>query len=109
MTVREVIVDVLLWAGVALVLLACLGLLVMRSALARLHFASPAALGLVFVAVAILVDKDFSMIGDKSLLIAAFTLIGSPLATHALARAARIDERGDWRLRDDEAVPVEEP
>lgn len=109
MTARHVIVAVLLWAGVALELVACLGLIVMRSVYDRLHFSAPATLGVVLIAVAVVVEKSFSLIGNKALLIAVFALIGSPLVTHALGRAARLWERGDWRLGPDEHVHVEEP
>jgi monovalent cation/proton antiporter MnhG/PhaG subunit len=101
--------DVLLWIGVGLELLSCLGLVVMRSVYDRLHLASPAVLGVVFIAAAVVVDKSFSMVGNKAILIAAFALIGGPLITHALARMARIVERGDWRLGAEEEVEVEEP
>lgn len=107
MSARHVVVLVLLWLGVGLELLACLGTLAMRSVFDRLHFSSPAALGLILIALAVLVDKDFSLIGDKSLLIAALVLIGSPLVTHAIGRTARIVERGDWRVGDGEDVEVE--
>jgi multicomponent Na+:H+ antiporter subunit G len=109
MSVRHLIVLVLLWLGVGLELLACLGLMAMRNVFDRLHFGSPAALGLVLIALSVLVDKDFSMIGDKALLIAAMVLVGSPLATHAIGRTARILERGDWRLGEEEDVEVEVP
>lgn len=108
MSLQHWFTDVLLWIGVALELLACLGLVVMRSVYDRLHFSSPAALGVVFVAAAVVVDKSFSLIGNKAILIAFFALVGSPLITHAIGRTARVVERGDWRLGPDEEVEVEE-
>jgi monovalent cation/proton antiporter MnhG/PhaG subunit len=101
--------DVLLWIGVGLELFSCLGLVMMRSVYDRLHLASPATLGVVFIAAAVVVDKSFSLVGDKAILIAFLALVGAPLVTHALGRMARIVERGDWRLAPDEDVEVEEP
>lgn len=108
MSLQHWFTDVLLWIGACLELLSCLGLLVMRNVYDRLHLGSPAILGVVFIAAAVVVDKSFSTVGDKAILIAFFALVGGPLITHALGRMARIVERGDWRLQPDEDVEVEE-
>lgn len=109
MSLQHWFTDVLLWIGVAFELLSCLGLIAMRNVYDRLHMSSPAVLGIVFIAAAVVVDKSFSTVGNKAILIAVFALIGAPLITHALGRMARITERGDWRLQPDEDVEVEEP
>jgi multicomponent Na+:H+ antiporter subunit G len=106
MTVRHLVVDVFLWLGVALTLLGCLGVVLMRTGYDRLHFASPAVLGAVCIAIAVVVQKSFSLVGDKSILVAVLLIVLSPLLTHATGRAARVVERGDWRVTDEEA---EEP
>lgn len=108
MTARHVAVDLLLWVGVGLELVSCIGMLAFASIYDRLHLASPAALGVVFIAAAVVVQKSFSLVGDKALLIAAFTLAGGPLVTHAFGRAARVLEHGEWRLQEHEAVEVEQ-
>lgn len=108
MTAREVAVEVFLWAGVALELICCLGLLVLEDALDRLHLSSPAALGVALISLAVLLQMSFSLIANKALLIAAFTIVGSPVLTHALGRAARVLLRGDWRIASGEAVEVRE-
>jgi multicomponent Na+:H+ antiporter subunit G len=105
---RHLAAEVVLWAGVALILLACLGVVAMRSAYDRLHFSSPATLGVLLVAVSVVIQESFSLIGDESLLVAVLVLISSPLVTQASGRVARIQERGDWRLQSDEQVEVEE-
>lgn len=92
--VGEVIVAVLLVLGVALELFCVLGVVVMRGAMARLHFASPASVGALLIAVAIGVREGFSLIANKALLIAAFLLIVSPVLAHVTARAARIRDVG---------------
>jgi multisubunit Na+/H+ antiporter MnhG subunit len=102
MSAHHVIADVFLWLGVGLILIACLGVVVTRSAYDRLHFSSPAILGVACVALAVLVQESFSLVADKALLIALLVLFGSPFLTLATARAIRVRERGDWRLHDDE-------
>ncbi len=109
MSARHIITEVFLWLGVALLLISALGVLVLRDALDRLHLPAVSALGALCVAIAIVVEKSFSLIGDESLLTAVFLVIVSPILTHAIGRAIRITERGDWRLGDDEGIEIEEP
>lgn len=106
MSVRHLVVDVFLWLGVGLTLVGCLGVVLMRTVYDRLHFTGPPILGAACIAVAAVVQESFSLVGDKSILIAVMLVILSPLLTHATGRAARLDERGDWRVADEEA---EEP
>lgn len=106
MTVRQIAVDVLLWLGVAIVLVSCVGVLVVRDAYDRLHFTSPPVLGTLLIAAAVVVQKSFSLVGDKAILVAVFLLVVSPLLTHLTGRAARIAEHGDWRH---DGIEVEEP
>ena len=96
----HILTVVLLVAGVAVVVLCCVGVLVMRGAYARLHYAAPAGLGALLLAVAIVVREGFSLIGDKALLVAVFLLVSSPVLSHVTARAARIRELGDAAERD---------
>ncbi len=109
MSVRHIITEVLLWAGVGLILCAALGIAVMRESFDRLHFPAVASLGALFVAIAVVVEKSFSLVGDESLLAAVFLVIVSPIVTHAIARGIRITERGDWHLQKDEGIEIEEP
>ncbi len=108
MSVQDVIVAVLLTVGGASVLLSCVGVLVMREALDRLHFTAPAAtIGPVLVAAAVLVEEPLSSAGLKAVLVALLLVVTTPVLSHATARAARIREHGRWRLlphelRDDE-------
>ena len=108
MSARDIVVDVFLIAGVALVLVSCLGALVFDAAHDRLHFGSPAVLGGIFIAVAVVVKESFSLVGDKAILIALFLLVASPMVTHAVGRAARTARRGTWRIGPDEGIEVEE-
>jgi multicomponent Na+:H+ antiporter subunit G len=87
---QTVVWSVLLWLGVALELLCCLGVLAMGTVYARLHFTAPAGLGAVAIALAILVRQGFSLMGDKALLVGAVGLLAAPVVSHAIARAAWI-------------------
>jgi multisubunit Na+/H+ antiporter MnhG subunit len=93
---RELPVAILLVAGVTLMLLSCLGLVVMRTPLDRLHYTGPAAFGALLVGIAITVEESFSLIGDKALAVAAILLLAGPVVAHTTARSARIRERGEW-------------
>jgi multisubunit Na+/H+ antiporter MnhG subunit len=91
---RAAIVDVLLFAGVAVELLCCLGVAAMQGAYDRLHYTGPAGFGAALIAGAILVHEGFSMVADKALLLAALLVFLSPVLVHVTARAARIRELG---------------
>lgn len=93
---KTVVVDALLFAGVALLLSCALGVLLMGSAYDRLHYASAAGWGAFLVALAIVVRESLSIIGDKALLTAAVLVVCGPVLSHATARAGRMRERGAW-------------
>jgi multicomponent Na+:H+ antiporter subunit G len=84
---------VLLVAGVAVLAFACLGVVVMPGALARLHYVGVGALGVVLVVAAVVVDRGASLMTVKALTVAVFLLVTSPVLAHAGARA--IDRRGE--------------
>lgn len=93
---RQAFADIPLFAGVALLLACALGVLVMRSAYDRLHYAAAGSWGALLVAVAILVRESPSLIGDKALATAAVLVVSGPVLAHATARAGRIRDRGAW-------------
>jgi multicomponent Na+:H+ antiporter subunit G len=107
--VRDAVVAGLLFGGVGLLLLSCLGVLVFDGIYDRLHFTGPAGLGAAAVAAAVLVRESFSLIGNKALFLGAFMLLTSPLLVHATARAARVREHGQWAPQPSERVEVEAP
>ena len=74
-------------AGVVVLAFACLGVLVMRGALARLHYVQVVTLGAVLVVAAVLVRDGASLIGVKAVLVGAFLVATSPVLSHATARA----------------------
>jgi monovalent cation/proton antiporter MnhG/PhaG subunit len=109
MSFQDVVVYLLLGLGVACELLACAGVVAMRSVYDRLHYVGPATLGAVLIAGAVWAREGPSGIALKATLVAAFLLVASPALAHATARAARIRDLGDWRPRRDERIEVEEP
>jgi monovalent cation/proton antiporter MnhG/PhaG subunit len=104
MSATDAIVYALLAFAVAVELIACLGVSVMRGTYDRIHYLAPTSLGAILIAAAIWVREGPSIIALKATLIAAFLLIASPALAHVVARAARVHELGDWRGRPDEAT-----
>ncbi len=91
------IASVLLIAGVAIELLALIGMIAMRDVFDRLHYVGLAGFGALLVGVAILVRESWSLIGDKALATGVILVVFSPVLVHATARSFRIRMRGDWR------------
>jgi multicomponent Na+:H+ antiporter subunit G len=96
-TARHVFVSVLLFGGVALQVLAVIGVAAMRNAFDRLHYVGLAGFGALLVGVSILVRESFSLIGDKALATGVLLVVLGPVLVHATARSFLIRERGDWR------------
>jgi len=91
--VRETIATVLLIAGVAAALLAVAGVVLMRTALDRVHYLAATTTATVLLAAAVLVREGFSLIALKGLLLAGFALFSSPVLAHVTARAIELAER----------------
>jgi multisubunit Na+/H+ antiporter MnhG subunit len=94
---RHALAVVLLILGVAIEVLAVLGVVVMRDALDRLHYVGLAGFGALLVGGSILLQAGFSLIGDKALLTGVILVVLSPVLVHATARSLRIRAHGDWR------------
>ena len=109
MSLRHLCVTVLLFAGVGVEVISCLGLIVMRDALDRLHCAGAVGFGAVLVSAAIVVQDSFSLIGNKALAVAGLLALANPVVVHMTARMVRSRALGDWRLHPDEGVEVEAP
>jgi multisubunit Na+/H+ antiporter MnhG subunit len=97
MTVSSVVATVLLIGGVAIELVAVVGVTVMRDVFDRLHYVGLVGYGALLVAISVLVRESFSLIGDKALFTGVFLAAFGPVLVHATARSMRIRERGDWR------------
>ena len=85
----DVVSSVLLLAGVALALVAAIGLVRLPDVLSRMHAATkPATLGLLLITVGAALRMEESSDAVKLLLVAAFQFLTAPVAAHMIGRAA---------------------
>ena len=84
---RDVATTILLVAGVTTAVLGCLGVLVMRDALDRLHYTGALTAAALLIGAAVLVRESFSLIGDRAIIVAVLVLVTNPVLTHATGRA----------------------
>jgi monovalent cation/proton antiporter MnhG/PhaG subunit len=87
---RDLVVGALVGAGVAVQLFVCLGVVLMRDALDRLHYAGASTIGVACLCAAVVVSESASLIGLKAILTAAFMLVTGPVVVHATARAIHL-------------------
>jgi multisubunit Na+/H+ antiporter MnhG subunit len=98
-TAAGMISGALLAAGVLAVLLSCLGILLVRDAYDKLHYAAPAnTIAPVAIAAAVVVRDGLGQLGIKALVVAAVLVSTNAALTHATARAARIHQYGRWTV-----------
>ena len=94
--VLDVVTAALLLIGVALALLAGLGLLRFPDVFSRMHAATkPATLGLLCVVVGAALQMDDGSDAVKLLLVGAFQFLTAPVAAHMIGRAAYRSGTGD--------------
>jgi multicomponent Na+:H+ antiporter subunit G len=91
--VRDVVVGVLVGAGVAVQLLVVAGVCLMRRPLDRLHYTGATSVSVIALCAAVVVRESASLIAIKAVLLAAFLLVSSPVLVHATARAIHLRER----------------
>jgi monovalent cation/proton antiporter MnhG/PhaG subunit len=94
---EHLIATSVLCLGALLELFAVLGLIAMRDVYDRLHYVGLGGYGALLIGVSILVQKSFSLIGDKALATGAVLVLVGPVVVHTTARSFRTRERGDWR------------
>ena len=89
-------VDVLVALGVTAELVCCVGLLAMRSAIDRLHYAGAGTVvGPVLIAAAVCVDEGlFTTNGLNAVVVALMLALLGAVLTTATARTIRLRERG---------------
>ena len=92
---RDLVVGALVGAGVAVQLLVCLGVVLMRDALDRLHYTGASTLGVACLCAAVVVSESASLIGLKAILTAAFMLVTGPVVVHATARAIHLHREAE--------------
>jgi multicomponent Na+:H+ antiporter subunit G len=97
MTAVHAIATVLLVLGVAIEIVAVVGVCVMRDVYDRLHYVGLAGFGALLVGASVLVREGFSLIGNKALVTGAFLALFGPVLVHATARSMRTRQLGDWR------------
>jgi multicomponent Na+:H+ antiporter subunit G len=97
MTAGHVVATALLVLGVAIEIVAVVGVTAMRDVFDRLHYVGLAGFGALLVGVSVLVREGFSLIGDKALVTGAFLALFGPVLVHATARSMRTRQLGDWR------------
>ena len=90
MSVGDAVTWVLVGAGVAVQAFACLGVLLMRDALDRLHYVGASAVGIACMCAAVVVAEGPSLIGLKAALTAAFLIVTGPVLAHVTARAIHL-------------------
>jgi multicomponent Na+:H+ antiporter subunit G len=84
---RHTLADILLAAGVAVQLMGCLGVLLMRAPLDRVHYAGTSTAAALLLAAAVVMRDSFSLIGNKAVVLAVFVLVTTPVLAHVTARA----------------------
>jgi multicomponent Na+:H+ antiporter subunit G len=109
MSPLDVVSSFLLLTGVALAVLAGLGLVRFPDVFSRMHAATkPATLGLLLVMLGAALRQDSGSNATKLLLVAAFQFLTAPVAAHMIGRAAYRSGTGDLKgLVVDELKDVE--
>jgi multisubunit Na+/H+ antiporter MnhG subunit len=95
--VRTIVVDLLLGLGVATELVCCLGVLAMRTALDRLHYAGAgSSLPPLFIGAAVVVEEKLNSSGITAIVVALALVLLNGALTSATGRAAlvRAEEQG---------------
>ncbi len=105
MSGKQILSAVLLGSAGLIQFLCVLGVWRMPHLHDRLHFLTPAtSVAPWLVAGAVWTREALDHQGIVALLVAVFLLLFGPVLTHATARAARMREHGDWRIRAGETV-----
>ena len=92
-----VISDVLLVAGLVIVVCSCAGMAVFDDPLDRLHLVTPAAmLGSTGICAAVVVRVGLSASGLAAIGVAVILIAANPLAGHAVGRAIAIRHGATW-------------
>jgi multisubunit Na+/H+ antiporter MnhG subunit len=90
MSARDVVIGALLALGVGVELACCVGVLVRRSAIDRLHYAGAGTtLGPLLLGAAVLVEESVSSAGLNTVLVVALLVLFGPVVTIGTARLLR--------------------
>jgi monovalent cation/proton antiporter MnhG/PhaG subunit len=100
---HDLVIDVLVGAGVVGELLCCVGLVLMRNVFDRLHYAmASTTVPPLLIAAAVLVEEGWTQPGIDAVVIAVALLLINPVLAVATARAGRARRFGQV-----EALPEE--
>jgi monovalent cation/proton antiporter MnhG/PhaG subunit len=106
-THHPIITGSLLGMAVALTILCCLGLMLMRDAYQRVHYSAPVVtISMLLVAIAVFIEESDSQARIKVTLIFVMMLVMNSILSHATARAIRIRQVGQLDPKGEEKIPV---
>jgi multisubunit Na+/H+ antiporter MnhG subunit len=91
---RDGIAAVLACAAIGLQVACCLGVLVMRDALARVHYTTPPVLAAALLAAALLVQDGLTQLSGRGVMVALLLALTAPVQAHVIARAIRLRQAG---------------
>jgi monovalent cation/proton antiporter MnhG/PhaG subunit len=98
MSAQGIAIAVLLVLGVAVTLVSCVGVAVMPTVHARLHYLAPASVvGSALIAAAVVTQEAYSPQGIKAMLVVVVLWASNPVLTHATGRGARLRRQGSAR------------
>jgi multisubunit Na+/H+ antiporter MnhG subunit len=83
----------LMACGVAVQVLACLGVALMPNPLARLHYTAPSSLAALLIAAALIAQEGIVQLTARALLLAALLIVSNPVLAHAIARTLEVRRR----------------
>jgi multicomponent Na+:H+ antiporter subunit G len=83
----------LMACGVAVQVLACLGVALMPNAFARLHYTAPSSVAAVLIAAGLIVQEGLVQITGRAVLLAALLIVANPVLAHVTARAIDVRRR----------------
>src|SRR5689334_14434669 len=93
---RDVGAAVLLALGVAVIMASCVGMAALDDPMDRLHLVTPAStLGVGAACAAVVVHEGLDASGTSAILLAAVTVVTSPLVSHACARSIEVRRRAE--------------
>lgn len=105
---EQVVIGILLGLAFAVAAVSVVGLIAMRDVYQRIHYLTPISMiAPLLVAIAVTVKSGWSENTGQSWIALGFVILVSPFLSHATIRAARIRERGDWKVDDAVAMPKE--
>jgi multicomponent Na+:H+ antiporter subunit G len=93
---RDAVAVVLLSIGLLVIVLSCVGVAILDDPMDRLHLVTPAStVGVTAACAAVVVHEGLDASGTAAILLAAVTVLSSPLISHACARSFEVRRRAE--------------